>query len=393
MGSIPILDNYYNNAPVPGMFTENSKEKCLFDKNIFNVTQDNDVGYDNHNNRGRYTLQNNFNGKKLLHDNINDNVTNEFIDERDIIVDTIDRDITIFKNIFNFTLKLGSTNTTVQPSVHRSLNNVKYLKLLRVIFPDNYFLTLTTHTELNLQSCITNFIQNNHGALNSGSTLFDATHSNSSETIYIIHYHADTDNSKFYIDYFRDVSSAPDYSIVYQAIVNASTLSSSSAVATHNRYTAPQDTQIEKGRYYQLHIEQLPQNNDLATGDSVSKSFSLLFPSKEDSRGFNILNALETDKIFKFSNLGNFSSFGIKIKDARGNDLDGDISEYWNTELDNYNNKDRVLNTNSSTLANFKYSFRGPDKYFRHPFCWRSQALFIFTVGEVSIELNKRTFS
>ena len=105
------------------------------------------------------------------------------------------------------------------------------------------------------------------------------------------------------------------------------------------------------------------------------------------------MNALETDKIFKFSNLGNFSSFGIKIKDARGNDLDGDISQYWNTELDNYNNKDRILNTNSTTTANFKYSFRGPDKYFRHPYCWRSQALFIFTVGEVSIELNKKTFS
>ena len=398
MGSIPIIDNYYNNGPMPTNLSENSKEKCLFkgydDK--FNVTQDNSVNYDNYNNRGEYTLKNNFKIENLLHNNIDENITNEFIDERDIIIDTIDRDTNIFPNIFSFTLKLGNTDTTPGPSIYRQINNVKYIKLLRIVLPDNYqisYHSFDSDTELgNLKTCIQNFITNNFDSLNNGNSLFDQKYENSDEVIYIIHYY--TNNGKFYIDYFRKVNGVINYNIIYQASVNETTLDVNSTIDANFRYKPYEDLQLEKGRYFQLHIDQLPHNNDLSTNSSLSQSYSLLIPSREDGKGLNVLNGMETDKIFKFSNLGNFSSFKLEIKDSVGENLVFDTT-IWNTNLpgSEYNSSKKILNINDTTKNKYKYSFRSPEKYFRHPLCWRSQALFVFTVGEISQEINKKTFS
>ena len=143
---------------------------------------------------------------------------------------------------------------------------------------------------------------------------------------------------------------------------------------------------------FQLHIDQLPKNNDLATNSSVSKSFALLFPGKEDTRGFNYLDGYETDKIFKFSNLGSFSNFSIQITDAAGELLETN-TDIWNTNLDNYSNSKKILNENTNTNSNFKYSFRSANKYIRHPLSWRQQATFIFNIGEVNIELNKKVYN
>lgn len=398
MGSIPVLDNYYNNAPMPTNLTENAKEKCLFQghDDKFNVAQDNTVNFDNFDNRGRYTLKNNFKIENLLHNNIDENITNEFIDERDIIIDTIDRDINVFPNIFSFTLKLGSTDTTPGPAIYRQINNVKYIKLLRIILPDNYeisYHSFDSDSSLsNLRLCIQNFIANNFASLNNGTSMYDQKHENSNETIYIIHHYID--GNKFYIDYYREQDSAINYNVIYQAVINSSVLDVNSVVESNNMYKPFEDSQLEKGRYFQLHIDQLPHNNDLSTNSSLSQSYSLLIPSREDGKGLNVLNGMETDKIFKFSNLGNFSSFKLEIKDSVGENLVFDTT-IWNTNLpgSEYNSSKKILNINDTTKNKYKYSFRSPEKYFRHPLCWRSQALFVFTVGEISQEINKKNFS
>ena len=136
----------------------------------------------------------------------------------------------------------------------------------------------------------------------------------------------------------------------------------------------------------------MPKNNDLSTAESITKSFCLLFPAKEDVRGFNALDGYETDKIFKFSNLGSFSTFSIKITDCVGDEIENN-TDIWNSNLDNYYNSSKIENTNTNTSSYFKYSFRSPNKYIRHPLSWRQQAMFIFNIGEVSIDLNKKTFN
>ena len=101
---------------------------------------------------------------------------------------------------------------------------------------------------------------------------------------------------------------------------------------------------------------------------------------------------METDKIFRFSNLGNFTNFSIRILDSAGDEITNN-KDIWNKGLDNINSKSKLLNENTTTKDDYKYSFRSPSKYLRHPLAWNMQSQFIFTVGEIQIEMNKKTFN
>ena len=57
------------------------------------------------------------------------------------------------------------------------------------------------------------------------------------------------------------------------------------------------------------------------------------------------------------------------------------------------NNKSKILNVNTDTKDDYKYAFRSPSKYLRHPLAWNMQAQFIFTIGEVQLEINKKTYN
>ena len=539
INQIPIRDNYYNNVPPVNLY-ENAQERCLFtngNNQFNNVTQNNNVKFDNSlksDNRGRFLHEQDYVNKPLLDNNLFEEVRNEYIDEKDIIIDTMDRDIDLYPNIFDFRVKLGSTDTTPGPAIHRSVENVKYLKLIKAVFPDNYRLKKSTDIKgvageagVNQTTLIKSYLDSQTAlTVYNGTTLFDdkytATHtlyvidwsypkevhtsttattkynlerpggsqdtniftSNSSKTITInsdaaandiftieFNYkwegiqnllYADdiirienTTNYNYYqkiisyqlvqtdlndettkvfkytchnqnittgttdettvgtkitkfispiqqddfiIDFFYQTSTTddiPNYSTVYSAHV-ATIATTGNTIK--NLYTYTQDTnaefQIEKGRFYQLHIDQLPKNNDLSTNQSVRNSFSILYPGKEDERGFNVLDGMETDKIFRFSNLGTFNTMNIKILNCAGDAISNN-STYWSNMLSTNDRKQskNIINVDADTKDEYPASFRSASKYLRHPLSWKLQSHFIFTVGEVRIEMNKRTFN
>tara|TARA_B100001093_G_scaffold162713_4_gene155116 strand:+ start:642 stop:1835 length:1194 start_codon:yes stop_codon:yes gene_type:complete len=386
LSKINIRDNYFNNAHTPANFYENTKLKNLFQNNNIQPNQNNNVNFNNESNLGSFLFEQQYQPKQIIDNNVEEIVRNQFIEEKDIIIDTADRDIDIFPNIFDFTLKLGSTDTTPGPSIHRSVKNVKYLKLVKAILPDNYKIKKSELTDPNIISTITSFHAANNFANND---LFDQFDNNYSVPIYIIHYILKSNND-FILDYFvgDTVTLEPDYSIVY----SYSDTSNGIEHFEYKKSTNP-DYQIEKGRYFQLHIDQLPKNNDLATSSSVSNSFALLFPSKEDNRGFNFLDGMETDKIFKFSDLGNFTNMSIKILDSTGDQLVTNNNLLWNNELSERKSYKNIVNINSTTKDDYTVSFRSPKKYLRHPLSSKFQSQFIFTVGEIQLEINKKTFN
>lgn len=386
LSKINIRDNYFNNAHTPANFYENTKLKNLFQNNNIQPNQNNNVNFNNESNLGSFLFEQQYQPKQIIDNNVEEIVRNQFIEEKDIIIDTADRDIDIFPNIFDFTLKLGSTDTTPGPSIHRSVKNVKYLKLVKAILPDNYKIKKSELTDPNIISTITSFHAANNFANND---LFDQFDNNYSVPIYIIHYILKSNND-FILDYFvgDTVTLEPDYSIVY----SYSDTSNGIEHFEYKKSTNP-DYQIEKGRYFQLHIDQLPKNNDLATSSSVSNSFALLFPSKEDNRGFNFLDGMETDKIFKFSDLGNFTNMSIKILDSTGDQLVTNNNLLWNNELTERKSYKNIVNINSTTKDDYTVSFRSPKKYLRHPLSSKFQSQFIFTVGEIQLEINKKTFN
>ena len=409
----PLRSDSYDFKQNPSYLTDDYKKRCLFkNENYNNVTQDNNINFKNDSNFGQFQYETDYNNRPLIDNNLNDAIRLDYINERDIIIDTLNRDLTAYPNIFNFRLKLGSTETTLGPSIYRTIENVKYIKLQKAIFPDNYYIVRnefnsndTDHT--NLKTVILEYLDTvwstiyNSTSRENVDDYYSTTVSSDSYKIYIIDHYYNSDDDKFEIDFNLDDSydgttdsNSPDYQTVYSAVYSSptSSLDTSTANWTFYFYTHYIDTQIQVGRYFQLHIDQLPKNNDLSTAESITKSFCLLFPAKEDVRGFNALDGYETDKIFKFSNLGSFSTFSIKITDCVGDEIENN-TDIWNSNLDNYYNSSKIENTNTNTSSYFKYSFRSPNKYIRHPLSWRQQAMFIFNIGEVSIDLNKKTFN
>ena len=121
----PIMGTRNNN---PEYFNENYKDRTIFkdnNNNYKNATQNNKINFNTPNNNVSFVYEDQYKNKPLIDNNLNEEIRSEYIDERDIIIDTIDRDLTAYPNIFNFRLKLGSTETTLGPSVHRSINYVK----------------------------------------------------------------------------------------------------------------------------------------------------------------------------------------------------------------------------------------------------------------------------
>lgn len=85
----------------------------------------------------------------------------------------------------------------------------------------------------------------------------------------------------------------------------------------------------------------------------------------------------------------------IQILNCAGDLVDGDNSSIWNTNLIDSEKKSgkNIKNTNIDTMNDFSTSFRSPSKYLRHPLSWKMQGNLIFTIGEIKIEINKKTFN
>lgn len=88
------------------------------------------------------------NHNELIHNNVEEDVVNEVLNEYIIHIDGADRDRTIYPNPFRYTVTLGGTGTTYSdgqliggnpnPRIERNYRNIKQLKIKYVILPKYY---------------------------------------------------------------------------------------------------------------------------------------------------------------------------------------------------------------------------------------------------------------
>lgn len=484
----------------------------------------------------------NQNPEVLLDQNITSKPLAEIIDQKDLIIDSSDRNTTSKPNIFDFTVNFGSNN---QPSIIRTLKNVKYIKLSKAYFPENYKIKRTTifNTSSNIKqvntnssttkyyvmgtastsiddSGITSLILSNPSSgqinvtagggsvlnstnfpvgrvvqisLSSGSSDFEgyyivktagtdtvvvlhapsstfdgsvasvttnvnvtayrfATRSKVAEDIltftrgtesgessnaarfagatlldndsstmagitgltknvYIIWY--GTVNNKFILDFFYEdegTSLKPDYKTVYSVIINTTDIATKIGTFSDNidiskleilySYTLSTYHSVKNKRFYQLHIDEIPAKNELATTSLIRNSYCLLYPKEDNFNDYIELKGKDTDKIFPFSNLLNINSLTIKLYDNFGNLLNNDNdTETDDTALINRNlsgtenNNTIISNTNSKNNEKYPNSFRSPDLYLRHNYYQKAQMQLIFTIGEVEVRQNMNPFA
>jgi hypothetical protein len=94
------------------------------------------------------------NHNDLIHNNVEQDIVNEVLNEYIIHIDGADRDRTIYPNPFRYTVTLGGTGTThadgqliggnPNPRIERNYRNIKQLKIKYVILPKYYIFTYGT---------------------------------------------------------------------------------------------------------------------------------------------------------------------------------------------------------------------------------------------------------
>jgi hypothetical protein len=77
------------------------------------------------------------NNGQFLHNNLNENILDENIVEYRLYIDSLDRDINIYPNPFNFTVKFNAGQTAPGPMINKDFRNVKYIKLETVVLPQH----------------------------------------------------------------------------------------------------------------------------------------------------------------------------------------------------------------------------------------------------------------
>lgn len=142
MNGIPdIRDNYYRNGPTPAIYNKDHDTKCLFENNNFNkVTSDNSVSYDNSINSIQQMnfKQSQYLQSKLIDSNVNEKPKEDIIKDITLVIDSMDRDIDLYPNSFDFRVKFNPTSTDKQPYINKKLENIKSIKLEAVIVPNYY---------------------------------------------------------------------------------------------------------------------------------------------------------------------------------------------------------------------------------------------------------------
>ena len=381
-----VRDDYYNNRPAPGNFYEINKEKILFNGehiteeeyikkcgnvSMKNVVNDNSIRHTpNTSNQQHFLHQNQYINTPLLFPNIANNPLTEYIKEHSLIIDSIDRNYTVYPNSLAFRVKFNGmgaetrvrrivnnnqyeTTTYTVPETTRpyfldDLENVRYLRLDKLMIPDCYKITSGTEAAAGLTST---------DIATDGSKTVGIVY----DSIYrVTHYYGTTEYSFFNINngchFYRDGSTY---------------------------YYSDPTYKISDDRFTQIEIEEISGTNNYSTNNLTTKTFGVLYLDKKYfNNGFVYVHTTYSNILYKFSDLKNFHSLTFKFYDSLGNQLDASTNQVDGTDT----NKPLAAATDPRT------SDYHPDHYLLHPLFKFRQIHMVFKVGILETELNKKNY-
>jgi hypothetical protein len=106
------------------------------------IVNDNNITYPkNPREYGMYTDRKEFNLTMPLYPNIAESVASENVNEYVIIIDSSDRNISLYPNPFKLKAFFSQSDDTTRLNIPKNFENVKFLRIENVILPRNYFLT------------------------------------------------------------------------------------------------------------------------------------------------------------------------------------------------------------------------------------------------------------
>lgn len=376
-----IRDDFYNKGPTPAIFNQEYANKCKFQNNNYKKTiSDNTINYDTNINsiQQPFFKQNEFQTDNILDNNINKNIKSDVIKEINLVVDSMDRDMDLYPNSFNFKVKFNPTDVEKQPYINKKLENIKSIKIDASILPNYYKLEKTevtgaTDLDDDIITILTTTLTPNT----------DVEYTDK-ETIIIIWYEQVDDIIT--IDFF-DVNDILLHEKVYSIAVDTSgPLTIVPNSFNYYTYKISIPTKIQNDRFIYLEIDELKNIDDYSTDVSRGQSFGILYHDRNQcDDNFCYMNSLFSEIKFPDSNLKNISSLTFKLYSSVGETLDTSTNKFSFTNITNKTKENEYINGSIKYVSALKY--------IRHPLYIKNQCHFIFKVKYVEPNINKILFN
>ena len=343
-----FVNNYNNYSPVSTF--DNIEKKSGNLENLKNFSQFNiEQGFKS--NQPIQLMPDTKNKHETLYDNLNDNLLKESLREYRLNVDSIDRDIELYPDPFNYVIHLGPvTNSGINASVSRT--NIK--NELKTLGKKNKNIR---HTDTPVSQVYSNIEENNQikDALNNKIFIFDNPNAIKEYTVKL-----ERSFNPYIIKDFQNVSYVKlDCAVVPK--YNSICINSSwdfcrkkhhkknffkdeydrikDYIIMNNRYI-PNDRDDYNplgDRFIQIYIQELRSTRSFGTNSITDKSFILIYDKTLGALYLKLI-PYSASKSYKDSLLGNITKLSIQFYDSWG------IPLKINTSCIDYE-KDQILNT------------------------------------------------
>lgn len=315
---------------------------------------------------------------ELGQDNMNKKQTSLFI--YPLLIDSINRDINIFKNPYDMGVKVGGGNNQVKPFIlSNKLENIKYLELDKVLMPNNYRLSKELRTNTG------DFYTYLDGLIDTTDTtvfvegLINTTQVSGANTYNIINI-TYAGVSGALTTWTIEVYANGNYNETYFYDYN------NGGTPLFYRYYYHSLHELRQERYLVVDISEINTNKH-TTSEVIFKGFCAVIEDYSINGTSKVmLMANNIKKVYKEAELGKLNSLKIVLFDAVGNKLENPHINYdisTATEINNYS-----LNTNGTDNIQWNSS----KYYIRHPLFNLGQVLYFFKVGMYEPEFVKEHF-
>lgn len=330
-----------------------------------------------------YISYNEYEEPDAIFNNFSGNGRTDIIREYICHVNSIDRNIRRYQNPFNFLVKLAPLPGDTDASISRTFSNIRYLRIETAVIPRKYYIN-KTEIESN-QTIIKLFpILINDRNLPSDNSIYNDMLDDSIKWVIIHSYNSQSSNTQTisYCKYESDI--AINICNTFEIIKDLTT----GQIRTYQYNLS--NKSLEDDKYTILYLNDINDISNFSTDQILATAFNVMYPDVL-TKNFIYVDCHASDKIYKFSELGNINKLELRLTNSIGKLLCCNLLA-MDFNVPNIDSVNCTCNNNKQT-GNTERDYKCICTYMRHPRYINFQLDIMFKFGIVETDFDKRAFN
>ena len=327
----------------------------------------------------------------LIYNNVKSVKPNVYLDEDQIIIDSVDRNISKYPNPFDYRVYFNSQYDDA--NIQRVFENVKSLTLETAVLPEKYYFI---KTDVSLNSVDNDIVKSL--LTTDRNTSFNLSSIDVSGSFVTIDVNDVLTNSRYQRKIkFAIETTYPNMVIdTYEYIFSFDADSGSLPTNIHDsnttypeylqKYTV-QDFTLFKNRFNLLNIDEHTYVNEYSTNQEIAKSFAIMFIDTKCNDAYYSKTKTQ-GLVFSDDNLGTVSRLSLHICDNRGTQLKTSAENYLDYEIP----RTKPCTCYNDSNGVFIRDYRCSCTYFRHPYYVHFQNTLIFKIKSYQKAIDQEIF-